>query len=96
MKIDHIIDQYDTHDEQSYEQDIPLNFSETSNENAIDSFNIDNKYKFRGFIDVGDGSAAMLMEDQYDYNLSFIRITSISAEDGFNMTTCGIHDSTRN
>ena len=50
---------------------------------------------FKGFIDVGDNFAAMLMENETDNDLAFIRIKNIS-EAGIELSTCGIHDATKN
>ena len=54
------------------------------------SFAVGENFEFKGFIDVGTGNVAMLMEDKNDFNLSFIRIQKIDEIDGVDLVTCGM------
>ena len=56
----------------------------------LKSFAVGNNFEFKGFIDVGTGSVAMLVEDKTDFNLSFIRIQKISEIDGVDLITTGM------
>ena len=41
-------------------------------------FPVQQTYKFKGFIDIGADNIGIVMEDQTDKNLSFLRISDIS------------------
>jgi hypothetical protein len=84
FRVNDILDQYNTPDWYGKEIDLPVE------PDMLKCFAVGNNFEFKGFIDVGTGNVAMLMEDKDDFNLSFIRIQKISELDGVDLVTTGM------
>ena len=61
-------------------------------------FDVKQSFKFKGFLDIGSDDVAIIMEDQTDYNLNFLRISDVSSQKGTSvkLKSCGMHDNARN
>ena len=42
-------------------------------------FDVQQSHTFKGFLDIGADNVAMIMEDQTDFDLTFVRISDVSS-----------------